>query len=71
MTKAGPLGLQQIIGTQRVGNMRPLGWKTLVDQLRFQYGERFDHNSEFKRPHIGNPCIKLLILVIRLNGSLK
>ena len=51
-------GLQQIIGTQRVGNiMRPLGWKTLVDQLRFQYGERFDHNSEVKRPHIGNPCI--------------
>eukprot|EP01048_Picozoa_sp_COSAG05_P017206 COSAG05_NODE_2313_length_3242_cov_13.235762_5_plen_51_part_00 len=34
-------------------NMRPLGWKTLVDQLRFQYGERFDHNSEFKSPHIG------------------
>ena len=46
--------------------MRPLIWKTLVDQLRFQYGERFDHNSEFKRPHIGNPCIKVLILVIRL-----
>ena len=42
-------------------NMRPLGWKTLVDQLRFQYGERFDHNSEFKRPHIGNPCIKVFI----------
>ena len=51
--------------------MRPLGWKTLVDQLRFQYGERFDHDSEFKRPHIGNPCIKVLILVIRLNRSLK
>ena len=44
---------------------------TSRDQLRFQYGERFDHNSEFKRPHIGNPCIKVLILVIRLNRSLK
>ena len=32
--------LQQIIGTQRVDNMRPIGWKTLVDQLRFQYEER-------------------------------
>ena len=41
-------GLQQIIGTQRVGNMRPLGCNSLLDQIAI----KFDHNSEFKRPHI-------------------
>ena len=41
-------GLQQIIGTQRVGNMRSLGCNSLLDQIAI----KFDHNSEFKRPHI-------------------
>ena len=42
-----------------------------IRSIALSIWRKVDHNSEFKRPHIGNPCIKVLILVIRLNGSLK
>ena len=63
-------GLQQIIGTQRVENMRPLDRKTLVDQLPFQEEKGLIMIVNSRGLISVTHVLRVLIHVIRLDWSL-